>query len=78
MLIGQFFKSLEMRHMERDWLLAWQATSLPEPRPSSLSRRGLSHPSEYAAGIARIRELNLLNQYRSGLAPGGAAASSGG
>ena len=57
MLIGQFFKATEQRLRDRDWLLAWTMTGLPEPRPRQQFQRGLAHPAEYAAGIARVQEM---------------------
>ena len=67
MLLDQCFKASEARLRDRDWTVGWALTGLPDPRPQPLAERGLSHPSEYAAGIARLKEMQALANYRATL-----------
>ena len=67
MLVGQFFKAIEARHRDGDWLVAWTMTGLPDPQPRPGFARGLAHPAEYAAGIAKMREMQMVSQYRATL-----------
>ena len=75
MLVGQFFKAIEARHRDGDWLVAWTMTGLPDPQPRAGFARGLAHPAEYAAGIAKMRELQMVSQYRTSLTTAAAAAN---
>ena len=86
---GQAFKACEQAIKDKDWTLGWRWTGLPDPRPNRRFAQGLTHPSEHAAGLAYLRELQTLEQHRlllSGKGPGkgdgkggwGAGAGGGG
>ena len=62
-LINQCYKATEQKVKDREWTMAWLWTGLPDPRPSGRFERGLGHPSEYAANLSYMRELNTLREH---------------
>ena len=62
--IRQAFKSTDQYVRDKDWTLAWTWLNIPDPRPKTRFRRGLAQPSEFAAGIAYVREQQVLETYQ--------------
>ena len=61
--VGQMFKATEAAiHARGRWDLAWQYTGLPEVRPRLGQMRGLTHPAEWAAAVARGKEFRALKE----------------
>ena len=52
--------------MDKDWALAWAYTNLPGLKSTSKVRRGAAHPVEQAAGMAYLKELKTLEEWRGG------------
>jgi hypothetical protein len=57
--IIQAFKACDQYQRDRSWLLAWQWVDLQDPRPGRF-RRGLAHPSEFAASLRYVREIQTM------------------
>ena len=47
-----------------DWSLAWSMVGLPELRGTNRVRRGGAHPVELSAGMAYLRELKTIEEWR--------------
>ena len=61
--IGQYLKTIEQSTLAGgSWKMAWLLTGLPEPRPQGQINQGLTHPSEFAAGVAYLKETKVLEQ----------------
>ena len=50
----------------RDWQLAWAFSGLPELDSTGRVRRGAAHPVEVAAGMAYLKELRSVEEWRAG------------
>ena len=66
-MIIQCFKATEQSANDQDWLVGWEWTGLPHPRPQGRYSRGLSHAAEFAASISSLRETQVLMQYQANL-----------
>jgi hypothetical protein len=63
--LRQCFKAVEQAARDKsDWTLAWLWCNMPDPRPRQRYARGLAHPAEHSAGIAYLRELSTLQNFR--------------
>ncbi len=79
----QSLKTLEQVTLGRGyWQLAW-VSGLPELRTTSRTRRGAARPVEFAAGMAYLKEIRAMEEWRA-VAPkqgpkggGGEAAAEG-
>ena len=63
--VCQSLKALEQVTLDRgDWALAWSYTNLPTLKSTARTRRGGAHPVEQAAGMAYLKELRALEEWR--------------
>ena len=69
--VCQTLKSFEQVILDRgDWQLAWAYTGLPELRSTSRVRRGGAHPVEISAGMAYLKEMRAVEEWRAGAKKG--------
>ncbi len=77
----QSLKAVEQVMLVRgDWSLAWAYAELPELRSSGKVRRGGAHPVEVSAGMAYLKEMRAVKEWRAGpkRGPTGGGEPSGG
>ncbi len=75
----QALKMLEQVTLDRgDWQLPWAFTGLPELKATSRVRRGAAHPVEVAAGMAYLKELRAVEEWRAGAPKKGGPKGGGG
>ena len=64
-LVCQSLKACEQVILDKgDWSLAWSMVGLPELRGTNRVRRGGAHPVELSAGMAYLRELKTIEEWR--------------
>ena len=69
--LAQCLKGLEQVTLDNgDWSLGWALTGLPEIDVTR-NRRGGAHPVEMAAGMAYLKELKTMEEWRSSGQRGG-------
>ncbi len=52
-----------------DWALAWALVGLPDLRGTYRVRHGGAHPVEVSAGVAYLRELRTMEEWRASSVP---------
>ena len=63
----QSLKALEQVTLDKgDWQLAWAYTGLAELKSTNRVKRGAAHPIETAAGMAYLKELRSVEEWRAG------------
>ena len=73
-----YLKCLQQAALDKgDWALGWSYTNLPQLESTSRVRRGGAHPVEQAAGMAYLKELRTLEDWREGKRGGGTAPAGG-
>ncbi len=66
----QALKACEQVILDKgDWALAWSMVGLPDLRGTNRVRRGGAHPVEMSAGMAYLRELRTIEEWRATAAP---------
>ncbi len=82
-MVCQSLEACEQTVLDKgDWALSWAMVGLPDLRGTNRTRRGGAHPVEMSAGMAYLRELGTIEEWRSTPAgkngPKGLAAPRGG